>query len=213
MAEFTLLTIVLAVGGVFFAIFKLEELRVSKLFEVADRLGFRFQGHGRGEHSNRFTSLPLFQLGKSRQLRNCLIGKLGERKLTIGEYSYSIGYGEDQQTYSQTIAMVSIGRPLPDFAFNPNNFVSKIASSFGYQDFDFTNYPHNSPNYLSPGSAEHSIQQTFSPSVIKFFEDNPGWCVEASGDLLLIYRISRLVPARSIPAFIQEVNQIVEQLG
>lgn len=214
MANMLGITIVaLIIGCIIYACVRIEKKRVTALNKMALQLGFRFDREGSGEHSGQFFSLPLFQRGRATKLKNCLIGKLGGRELAIGDYRYSTGSGKSRRTYNQTVAMVTVGKLLPEFVLSPENFLHKIAGSLGYQDFDFNNFPQFSSKYLLRGPAEQSVRQIFSPSVIKYFEDNLGWSVEANGNKLLIYRASKRVDPASIPVLIREVTGIVERLG
>jgi hypothetical protein len=98
---------------------------------------------------------------------------------------------------------------LPGFELRPKNLFHKIRGVLGYQDINFDTHPDFSRYYLLRGMEVSAIRSIFSSTVLSFFEQNKGLCVEAQGKKLLCYRQLKRVKPHEIKLFFEEAYNIL----
>ena len=118
---------------VIFVVFRLrEKKRREALKAIAEEMKFSFSPKGDAELLGTFANLHLFSQGHSRRASNVMRGRAQEINLTILDYRYTIGYGKNSHTYSQTvISFRSSSLNLPAFTLRPEHFFHKIGQIFG----------------------------------------------------------------------------------
>lgn len=97
---------------------------------------------------------------------------------------------------------------LPEFQLRPENVFYKVMSALGYQDIDLENRPEFSKAYLLRGTDEAEIRRVFNPEIAQHFERYPGWCVEAGGRWVVVYRAGKRVKPDDLRDFIDDGGQI-----
>jgi hypothetical protein len=104
------------------------------------------------------------------------------------DYSYTVGSGKHQQTYTQTVAAFHTPRlRIPFFALYPESFFSFIGEMFGYNDIDFATHPQFSKRFKLTGRDELPIRGFFHPQTLSFFENLPNIRVDGGGNYLFVY--------------------------
>jgi hypothetical protein len=121
------------------------------------------------------------------------------------------GKTSDQETrYEQTVASFSPAKlKLPVFELRPKRFFHKIGGLLGYQDIDVDTHPDFSKFYLLRGSDEAEIRRIFSSTILSFFEQHKGMCVEVQGSTLLCYRELKRIKPDEIWSFFEEGKKIL----
>jgi len=100
--------------------------------------------------------------------------------------------------------LTGTGLRLPEFSLKPEQFIHKLASTFGYQDIDFVDHLDFSRRYLLRGPDEPAIRGAFAPQVLSFFQSQDKLCAESlPGGRLLVFRLDRRV--KPDPAALREL--------
>jgi len=197
-------TVVLFIGGGLIFSIIYEKRRKQKLKEIADEMGLTFAPDGDPHLLARFSDFKLFNVGRSRRMKNLIQGDSGEVKLAIFEYKYTTGSGKNSKTRHQSV--VSLHSPnlvCPDFTIRPESFLDRIGSALGFQDIDFDDHPEFSNKFVLQGSNEQQLRQYFNRETLDFFTNRPSICVEAQSGTLFYYRVNKRI----------NPNQIKDNLG
>ncbi len=161
---------------------------------------------------DRFGSLPLFQKGRNRRVRNLLRGSTWGPEAWIADYLYTTGGGKSQQQHRATICILrASGISLPRFELAPEDPIShRFAPLFGIREVDFGDDPGFSRAYRVVGPNEPAIRATFTESVRSQLAQRPTRVahVEAEGDALLVHTRRLIDPrtARDLLQLAQEVH-------
>jgi hypothetical protein len=202
------------VGGIFVVSSQMEKQRTEALTAAAQAMGFRFEPVGDLDVMKGFGDLPLYGHGHSKQVRNVMTGKAGERDLTLFDYRYTTGGGKNSHTWRQTVALFPQGAAgLPDFLLAPENILHKIGQMFGYQDIDFDSSPDFSSHYLLRGADEMAIRSAFGAAALAYFGQERGWHVEVTGGCIGVYRSGKKCKPEELAAFRDESLTVLRALG
>ena len=151
-------------------------------------------------------------IGRNRKVRNVLSGEWSGRELLCCDYRYVVGHGKHQRSYSQTIMIMRLPRPLPAFVMAPEGFFAKIAQVFGAKDIDFATHPEFSKSYVLKAKDEEEIRSTFSFDLLEYFERQQGLTLESHDGLLLFYRAKKRCKPEAIEAFFEEGFEVLDAL-
>ena len=118
-----------------------ERKRTEALAGIAEQMGLSFDAQGTMP-AGAFNQAPLFDIGRSRKTKNVMTGRVEDIQLHLFDYQYTTGSGKHATTHKHTVAAVEVqGFDLPKFHLKPEHFGHKIASVFGFDDIDFSDYP------------------------------------------------------------------------
>lgn len=212
-----------------------EKQRDASVALIGEQLGLEYERDGRALAGEPFTRFSLFQEGRRRRFKNHLRGHVGGASESSGpmgrdadrsgistprievilfDYRYVTGSHRQHHTHQTTIAAFhAVGEDLPELSLQPENLLHKIGGLLGYQDIDFDENPSFSRRYLLRGPKEDHIRKIFTPEVLDFFDEHPGWCVEAGGDWIVIFRRGRRILASDLKSFLNEAFEICTMLA
>ena len=189
-----------------------EQKRTKKLETFALTAGFNFSAKGDDALLASFSEFPLFSVGRSKRLTNLLQGRQGDAEVSIFDYKYTVGGGQNSRQYRQTVICFRSDRlKLPAFTLRPENIFHKIGTAFGYQDVDFEHSPEFSKDYLLRGRDEQAIRSAFNAGVLAYYTVNKGLCTEGEGDRLIYYRSGKRVKLENLPTFVEEGREVYQQ--
>jgi hypothetical protein len=81
-------------------------------------------------------------------------------------------------------------------------------------DVDFDSHPKFSRRYRLWGWSEADLRTFFTPALLDFFSERPGWSLEGGGGSLLIRRENRLdYPEGAAPPAVRDVLDTAGGLG
>ena len=214
-----------------------EKRRDAAMALAGEEMGLLYERDGRALAGEPFTRFSLFQEGRRRRFKNHLHGHVGgasenlnsqegrddadsiavpspEIEVFLFDYRYVTGSHRHHQTHQATIAAFHVvGETLPELSLQPENLLHKIGGMLGYQDIDFDENPGFSGRYLLRGPREDDIRKLFTAEVLDYFDQHPGWCVEAGGDWIVVFRRGRRVLAEDLKDFMSEAFEICTMLA
>jgi hypothetical protein len=206
--------VLLLVGGVLVVSLRLEKQRIAALTAASQAMGFTFEPDGDLEVMKGFGDLPLYGHGHSKQVRNVMTGRAGERDVKLFDYRYTTGGGKSSHTWNQTVALFPQGGGgLPDLILAPENILHKIGKVFGYGDIDFDSSPDFSSHYLLRGPNEMAIRSAFGADALVYFGQQRGWHVEVAGGNVGIYRSGQRCKPEELLAFLEQATAALRALA
>jgi hypothetical protein len=201
--------VLVAVNGLVLFVYlgerRAERRRTEQLAHVADQLGFEFSADG----DARLLDLqhPLFLLGDTKKLWNLMQGKRHGLHVAIFDYEYVTGRGRrDRARYRYSVVRFAFEGPcLPSFALHPRprRVLYDTVSTFGYKDISFEGLPLLFRLRGFYDDEESASRRLFAALFIKFYEEKGDLSTECSGNVLLVYRESRVDP-QALSSFMEE---------
>lgn len=184
---------------------KYAKKRTRELTEVAQQIGFRFVGKNwSGPPLSSQPRISLLQRTRGR-FSNVMTGSSGGLQISLFDYTYPMG----KSSVTQTVATFFQDLPLPPFALRPENFFDRIGDAIVHNDIDFDSNPEFSRRYLLKSPDEAGTRRLFTPSLLTYLEQfQTNWCVEGTGQTLIVYRGGRPLSPSEVPAFLEETSGI-----
>lgn len=210
-SPFSIFLLVACVFGVIaYYSWYLEKKRREAMAAAAAQVGFTYEPASAGTPGDTFGSFHLFNQGHSRSYANILRGPLSaETQALLFDYTYVTGSGKNRSTHHQSVAALYDSRAhFPGFELRPEHVFHKIGSLFGYQDLDFGFNPKFSGEYLLRGHDEAAIRNLFGPTVLSYFENNTGWCIEGGGDCIAVYRAGKRIEPEEVPSHLDRLRTL-----
>ena len=138
-----MLVVVLAVIG-FSAIYSLMQARKRRegLFELAQRLELNFSAAEDYALADRYNFLKQLARGENRYARNVLSGTCQQNQVLAFDYHYET-HSTDSKGNRTTehhwfsFFILTLPALFPDLTIRRENFLTKVAEVFGYQDIQF----------------------------------------------------------------------------
>ncbi len=206
----------------------LEHRRSSNLATAANKLDLTFQGDRKHlpEQLSR-AGFDLFTQGSS-SVSNWMEGDVQGDRRAIFDYGYearSAGEGErgipvsdDQQGRENRIQSViwvhSDRRALPDFDLSPSGLHQRtVAARFGLSRLTFDGDASFNQRYLLLVRDADRVRRLFTPEVRRQLLTRPGLVIESRGEDLLFYRFQERLGAKQIPAFLEEVEGLLQLIS
>jgi hypothetical protein len=132
--------IVVVIGAIFNAI--AQRKRREGLFELAQRLNLNFDAGQDFGIPGRFGFLKQLDQGDNRYAANVLSGNYQQNEILAFDYHYETHSTDSkghQQTQTHWFSFFILTLPVvfPDLTIRRENFFTKVAEVFGYQDIKF----------------------------------------------------------------------------
>jgi len=235
--EFFPYIIIAVMGAIVLGVVYADKRRKNKIKEIAEKSGFEYDFNGdiligyigsdravpeeRSFVLNKYsddvsrylysTGISLFDNGHSKKTKNIISFPFKNSKIFLFDYYYTVGSGKNSTTYSQTVAFYKSDKKFPSFSMRPENFFDTITSLVGYNDIDFNEFPSFSKLYYLKSKDEATVKEFFSEHRIRFFEQTPGWYLEANENFIVLYK-KGLVSVDKYQQHIDEVTNIFNSL-
>jgi len=182
-----------------------ERERTEALRRVAETAGLAFEPKADIAAVRLLGDVQLFARGHSKQVTNLMRGRLGDQQVAVFDYRYTIGSGKSQRTDMQTVVLLPSAKNfLPDLQMVPENPLSRLWESFGYQDIDIESSPEFSRRYIVRGADEAAIRAALYPGATSYFAEHEGWTVEVQSGTVGIYRGDNRPKPDDMRTFIDE---------
>ncbi len=115
----------------------LYERNRSRAFrELAKRLGLRYHRKSYGI-PKQYRFLNDLARGNNRYAFNILEGVNKRRHVISFDYHYATGGGNNRRDHYVSFFMLRLEREFPELRVYPENFLSKLGQSIGFEDIDF----------------------------------------------------------------------------
>jgi hypothetical protein len=116
--------------------------RLEGLFELAQRLGLYFSAAEDYELADRYKFLKRLAKGENRYARNVLSGTYQQNQVLAFDYHYETHSTDSKGNHTTehhwfSFFILTLPALFPDLAIRRENFLTKIAEVFGYQDIKF----------------------------------------------------------------------------
>lgn len=183
---------------------------------VAQQLGLDFVEKDEWGHISLLEGFSLFKRGGNKKIHNLISQRsaLGELKVQIFDYQYTISTGKSMVTPRQTVFFVqSKALALPEFWMKPEHIFHKIGNWLGIRDINFEEHPVFSNQYHLRGEDENLVRNVFSEDVLHFFTIERNWCLEGVGYFFVLYQNSKLIKPEAIPDFYRKGMEVLNRLN
>jgi Protein of unknown function (DUF3137) len=118
-----------------------QRKRREGLFMLAQRLGLDFRGERDFEIPGRFGFLKQLSLGDDRYAANVLSGKYQQNEILAFDYHFATYHTDKNGTHKDdhwfSFFILTLPAVFPDLTIRRENFFTKVAEVFGYQDIKF----------------------------------------------------------------------------
>lgn len=186
----------------------LSRKRTEALADAATEVGFTFVGEMRPPD----LQTPLFGKGRDHQFKNVMIGDRARCKVSVFDYSFTVGRGKSQQTHAQTVASFSKeGVSLPYFELRPANIADKVWDAVAHKNIHFDAEPEFARRYVLQGALPDKVRELFTPRLISFLDGldaHEKWHIEGVGSTLVIYHSDKKTPPEQMREFLDQTTQI-----
>lgn len=206
--------VTLFVGGIIAFARWSERRRTVQLQAMAEQLGLNFQATGDASLQKRLARFRLFRQGRSRKLKNLVVGDTGQINISIFDYQFSVGGGNHQSTVSQTVALLeSPDLQLPAFALRPENMLDKLGGAIGlHRDINLEDHPRFSRTFLLICDDESAVREVFHKQLVEKLENRKGISMEAVPGLVIIYNSRHRKKAEHLKSFFAESLELYHLL-
>jgi hypothetical protein len=134
------MVLIIAAIGAIFGVIRARK-RLEGLFELAQRLGLNFSAAEDYGLADRYGFLKQLAQGENRYARNVLSGTYQQNQVLAFDYHYeTYSQGKSgRQTHHHWFSFFILTLPavFPDLTIRRENFLTKVAEVFGYQDIRF----------------------------------------------------------------------------
>jgi len=186
--------VIVLVGFLIWLFLHLEKKRANALQAIAAEIGLQFSATHHEDLSASMQKFPLFNKGRGRKIRNVMSTETDIARLTIFDYQYRTGGGDNSRTHRQTVvALESEALRLPSFSLRPESVFHKIGAAIGMQDIDFEEHADFSDNFVLTGD-EQLVRQFFDNGLLNEFAKRQGISVETAPGSFIYFRTRRCKP-------------------
>jgi hypothetical protein len=133
--------IIIVIGGFIYSQIQARKRREA-LIELAQRLNLDFDPGQDREIPGRFNFLNLFARGENRYATNVLSGNYRQNEILAFDYHYETESTDSKgnrttQDHWFSFFILTLPKSFPELTIRRENFLTKIAEVFGYQDINF----------------------------------------------------------------------------
>jgi hypothetical protein len=136
---FVAVVVIVIIGAIFSAI--AQRKRREGLFELAQRLSLDFHGGQDFGILGRFGFLKQLAQGDDRYAANVLSGNYQQNEILAFDYHYATYHTDKNGTHKDdhwfSFFILTLPAVFPDLTIRRENFFTKVAEVFGYQDIKF----------------------------------------------------------------------------
>ena len=136
---FVAMVVLVIVAAIYSAI--AQRKRREGLFILAQRLALNFDGRRNCEIEPRFSFLKQLAQGDDRYATNVLSGNYRQNEILAFDYHYATYHTDKNGTHKDdhwfSFFILTMPAVLPDLTIRRENFLTRVAEVFGYQDIKF----------------------------------------------------------------------------
>ena len=186
---------ILMTGFIIWLVHLSEKKRRDALQAIATELGLQFSATQNDDLMERMEEFSLFNKGHSRKIHNVMTTEADSLRLTMFDYQYTVGGGQNSQTHRQTVvAFESDALELPAFSLRPEGFFNRIGAALGMQDIDFTEHPEFSQSFVLSGLDEAAVREFFDQKLLDLFAKDKKVCLQSTKGAFVFFHKGRRKP-------------------
>lgn len=208
-----IIVLILAAAVIVYAYYA-DRKRTMEFEQLSRVMGFTFdanEGDLGGLGSSK--GFRLFEHGHRKRVSNTLSGRRREVEVRLFDYTYTTGSGKNQSTSHQTAVLYMLEEQnLPDFEIKPEGLFDKMAGKLGRVEIDFSEDAEFSNAFQLTGADEATVRRLFGMAVRGWFTAHRGFCAEAVGSRLLVYRRNKRVAPENLRQFLDDSSQLADYL-
>lgn len=187
--------VIVLVGGIIWLFMHLAKKRREALMAIASEMGLQFSEVQDEALLVKMKAFALFNKGHSRKMKNVMTTETDNARLSIFDYQYTTGGGQNSHTHQQTVvALESNTLEIPAFSLRPEGVFQKIGAAIGMQDIDFETHPDFSDSFVLTGNDEQAVRSFFDEKILDLFVQHEGICVESAPGMFIYFRKGRRKP-------------------
>lgn len=149
--------------------------------KLAKELNFKFVEYGKNEIRDKFSKFYLYK--KMNIVESVIIGQNGAKTISIVDFTGLETKGLIASETQKTIFLINTYLPIPNFVLEIEEEANLLDEG---KDMDFAGFQDFSEYFLLKGQNEHEVRKFFTPELIRFFEDNKDYLLEAEDGVLLV---------------------------
>ena len=134
----------------------------------------------------------------------------------ISDVTFNEGDAFSAETFTTTLMVLKINRPIPVFTMEKEGLFEKIFDRVmaltGYKDIDFEMYPDFSKRFLITGKEETEIRSFFTDELIRFFESRQIYHIESNGEAIILFDKIKLARTDETIALIEFTKALAKLL-
>lgn len=202
--------------------------------KAARRLGLRLIESEASLSPDYFLGVPLFQAGHSAAFLNVMRGEIDGAEALLFDYRHTVGDLLTAMTSTSLLADVAIGYrenraptiynmtvaafrvppgAISQFELRQENVIDRMADPFKGENIDFPEHTEFSKCFLLRGPNPDRIRRMFDPQLVNFLMGQKvPFCVESSGDWLVVYAFGQRVPLKHLTRFWDQARGIRNML-
>ena len=183
------LFIVLAVvvlGFVGYAGWKAEKRRREEFGIWAAQNGWSYRPERDKRIRHEYGFLDRLQIGHSQRATNVLRGQWDGYPATAFTFRYKTGSGKHETTHWFGATVIHLEKPFPELRLHPENFLSRIGQSIGFDDIDFESVDFS--NAFTVRSKDRKLAFDFCHTgMMEYLLLNRGTAIELEGNTLALF--------------------------
>ena len=182
---FILVPILVIVVGYF--AWQAEKRRRAEFGQWAAQHGWRYSHKHNRTIRQRYGFLNRLQVGHSRMGFNMLSGNWKGFPAAAFTFRYTTGSGKHQTTHHICVALIHIERFFPELRVHPENMLSRLGQSLGFDDIDFESLEFS--NAFTVRSKDRKFAYDFCHTgMMEFLLRHRRTAMELEGDTLALFR-------------------------
>lgn len=160
-----------------------------------------------------------FEIRPVERKSNSLKGAFQELNMSweISDVTFNEGDAFSAETFTTTLMVLNINRPIPVFTMEKEGLFEKIFDRVmaltGYKDIDFEMYPNFSKRFLITGKDESEIQAFFTDDLIRFFESHQIYHIESNGEAIILFDKIKLARTDETIALVDYTKELAKLLS
>lgn len=190
-----------------FGVDTIERLRRRRYEQAAADLSFQFHDKDQAMLPEGASRFHLMRLGQVRVAERIMRGEANGVGVTIFEICNTSGLAFNTRVTSQTVvAFDGATLSLPWFFIRPSALGEKLPPPPGLVDIDLGGEPPLAATHslAREPEGEGRILEVLNQRLVTLLKASPDVCIEAWGQVLMIYYPGRAVPLGEYPGFLQE---------
>ena len=133
---------------------------------------------------------------------NHIYNELSEKNLEITLFDIEFSEGEfiAKEVVRSTMLYIQLDKKIPGFTLDREGFLEKVYAFAGFKDIPIQDHSDFSKRFYLLGEDVEGIKTFFNDDITHFFESNPYYHIESSGNAILVFGKERLASIKEIKA-------------